>query len=86
MARSVHIKTPIPSLEEVGKSLGMSKSRQQRLIDIVGSNGRVVSDRSRNMSGSLDGRHRDLVGRVWKKKADTKTTAQRKKSKRASVR
>ncbi len=83
MARSVHIKTPIPSLEEVGKSLGR---RRQRLIDIVRSNGRVVSDRSRDMSGSLDGRHRDLDGRVRKKKADTKTTAQRKKSKRAPVR
>jgi hypothetical protein len=35
MARSVHITTPIPTLEEFGKSLGISKSRQDSLIRLV---------------------------------------------------
>ena len=35
MGRSVFITTPIPTLEEVGKRLKMSKARQQRLIEIV---------------------------------------------------
>jgi hypothetical protein len=35
MGRSVTISTPIPTLEEVGKRLKMSKARQRRLIEIV---------------------------------------------------
>ena len=35
MGRSVTISTPIPTLEEVGKRLKMSKARQQRVIEIV---------------------------------------------------
>jgi uncharacterized protein DUF2188 len=34
MARSVTIKTPVPSLEEFGKTLGMSKARQRSLNPI----------------------------------------------------
>ena len=79
MGRSVHIKTPIPSLEEVGESLGISKTRQQRLIDIV------RSKRDGN-SGSQNGRGLDLDGRVQSKKGDAKTSARRKKSRRATSR
>jgi len=32
MAHSVTITTPIPTLEELGESLGLSKSRQRSLI------------------------------------------------------
>ena len=39
MGRSVTITTPIPTLEEVGKRLKMTKARQQRLIEIVRGNG-----------------------------------------------
>jgi hypothetical protein len=35
MARSVHITTPIPTLEEFGKSLGLSKRRQDSLLRLV---------------------------------------------------
>ena len=35
MARSVRISFPIPSLEEFGKSLGLSKIRQKALARIV---------------------------------------------------
>jgi hypothetical protein len=35
MARSVTISTPVPSLEEFGKSLGLSKTRQDSLLKLV---------------------------------------------------
>jgi len=35
MGRSVFIDFPIPTLEEYGKSLGISKKRQKALIEIV---------------------------------------------------
>lgn len=38
MVRSVKITTPIPSLEEFGKSLGISKARQRSLIQIMTGN------------------------------------------------
>lgn len=54
MGRSVTITTPIPTLEEVGKRLNMSKARQQRLIEIVrGSRNGQMLERRRNVSGSL---------------------------------
>jgi hypothetical protein len=34
MARPVKIKTPIPTLEEFGEELGLSKSRQQTLAPV----------------------------------------------------
>ena len=50
MARSVQITTPIPTLKEFGKSLGLSKRRQDSLIRLV---------RGDKTSIGLDGRHRD---------------------------
>lgn len=35
MARSVKITTPIPTLEEFGRSLGLSKARQKALMQIM---------------------------------------------------
>lgn len=35
MARTVEITTPIPTLKEVGDTLGLSKERRRRLISIV---------------------------------------------------
>jgi hypothetical protein len=35
MMRSVKITTPIPSLEEFGKRLGLSKARQKALMQIM---------------------------------------------------
>jgi hypothetical protein len=48
MGRSVTITTPIPTLEEVGKRLNMSKARQQRLIEIV------RGSRNGHMGSSID--------------------------------
>jgi hypothetical protein len=63
MSRSVYITTPIPTLDEVGKSLKMSKARQQRLIEIVTSSAPVrFSVRRRDASGSIDGRARNRNG------------------------
>jgi len=79
MGRSVYITTPIPSLEEVGKRLKMSKARQRRLIEIVrGSGNGQLSGSHRDTSGSLDGRFRN--GR-----SATKDSAHSKKSKRAAA-
>jgi hypothetical protein len=60
MGRSVTISTPIPTLEEVGKRLKMSKARQKRLIEIVrgSATGRFV-ERHRDASGSVEVRHRN---------------------------
>jgi hypothetical protein len=35
MTRSVIVTTPIPTLEEFGKSLGISKTRQKALMRII---------------------------------------------------
>jgi hypothetical protein len=35
MARSVTISTPVPTLEEFGKSLGLSKTRRESLLRLV---------------------------------------------------
>lgn len=79
MGRSVTITTPIPTLEEVGKRLKMSKARQQRLIEIVrGSGNGQLPERRRDAPGSLDGRFRNGSGA-------TKNSAHSKKSKRAAV-
>jgi hypothetical protein len=49
MARSVDITTPIPTLEEFGESLGLSKSRQDSLLRLV----------RRDRSGNVAERRRD---------------------------
>jgi hypothetical protein len=35
MARSVIISTPVPTLEEFGKSLGLTKTRRESLLKLV---------------------------------------------------
>ena len=79
MGRSVTITTPIPTLEEVGKRLKMSKARQQRLIEIVrGSGNGQLSERYRNVSGSVEVHVRNG--------SSVKTdSSQAKKSKRAAT-
>jgi hypothetical protein len=59
MARSVTISTPIPTLEEFGKSLGLSKNRQNSLLRLVRrdhSTGQFVVERRRDQSGDLKGK------------------------------
>jgi hypothetical protein len=55
VARSVRITTPIPTLEEFGKSLGISKSRQDSLIRLVkrdSTSGRFVERDRESMKSS----------------------------------
>jgi len=61
MVRSVKITTPIPTLEEFGKSLGLSKARQKSLVRIVmdKSDDRSVASRKTLSAGSLNGPYRD---------------------------
>lgn len=74
---SVEITTPIPSIEEVGESLGMDKARQQSIIQIV----RKADPKIRyftvkpKKSGSF----------AIKKKANGKVLNSRKKSKSAAA-
>ena len=50
LARTVHITTPIPTLEEFGKSLGLSKTRQASLLRLV----------RRDTGTGFDSRHHEL--------------------------
>jgi hypothetical protein len=56
MARTIHITTPIPTLEEFRKSLGLSKTRQTSLVRRDGALG-------------IAGRHRDTSAAVREKAA-----------------
>jgi hypothetical protein len=60
MARSVTISTPIPTLEEFGNSLGLSKRRQTSLLRLVhrdAKDGKFVVERRRDTSGVLKEKH-----------------------------
>jgi hypothetical protein len=68
MGRSVTITTPIPTLEEVGKRLKMSKARQRRLIEIVrGSTTGRFAERREDGTVPVDSKSRD-------RNSDVKTT------------
>jgi hypothetical protein len=62
MARSVIISTPIPTLEEFGKSLGLSKRRQNSLLRLAhrDDSSAGVNGRHRDAVGTLNGRHRNV--------------------------
>ena len=55
MARSVIIKTPMPTLDELGKKLGLTKAKQRFLIRLVDekSSRRPTSYAFRGLSGSV---------------------------------
>jgi hypothetical protein len=86
MMRSVKITTPIPSLEEFGKRLGLSKARQRSLIRIVmdGGNGRGGVARKARLSAphSLKPEASPLTANRSVGKSNALTNG---KSKRASV-
>jgi hypothetical protein len=48
MARSVNITTPIPTLEELGERLGLSKARQESLLDIFKRDAAGPTERKRS--------------------------------------
>jgi hypothetical protein len=88
MGRSVYITTPIPTLEEVGKRLKMSKARQRRLIEIVRGSATVqLSGRHRDAAGSIDGRLRNRNGdaKLSTPRNDAKGSAPSKTSKHAAA-
>ncbi len=53
MTRSVIVTTPIPTLEEFGKSLGLSKARQKALMQIMMGGGTERSAREKNAGVNL---------------------------------
>jgi len=88
MGRSVYITTPIPTLDEVGKSLKMTKARQQRLIEIVTGNAPVKSSvRHRTAGGPITARlgNRNGSTKLSTPRGATNGTALSKKSKRAAT-
>jgi len=88
MGRSVIITTPIPTLEEVGKRLKMSKTRQRRLIQIVtGAAPGQSSVRHRDASGPVSERSgsRNGTGKLPASRTNTNGAGPSKKSKRATA-
>jgi hypothetical protein len=88
MGRSVTITTPIPTLEEVGKRLKMSKARQQRIIEIVrGSTPVQFSVRRRDAAVPVDGRSRSKKGnaKLSTPRSVAKVSASSKKIERAAA-
>jgi hypothetical protein len=64
MPRSVTISTPIPTLEELGKRLGLSKRRQDALLRLMerdATSGRVGVRHRRGASGT--GKEKATVAR-----------------------
>ncbi|MGD0799239.1 MAG: hypothetical protein ABR910_16105 [Acidobacteriaceae bacterium] len=67
MARSVIISTPIPTLEEFGKSLGLSKRRQASLLRLA-----RQDDSSGRVNGNPNGRHRNVSPSLKEKASKSK--------------
>jgi hypothetical protein len=53
MTRSVYITTPIPTLDEVAKDLGISKARKDSILRIMRAEKNVKSRRSTNGPGGF---------------------------------
>jgi hypothetical protein len=88
MGRFAYITTPIPTLEEVGKSLKISKTRQRRLIEIVtGSAPPHLSVVHRAVVGSANGRlsNRNGASKLSSSRTAAKVSAPSKKSTRAAT-
>jgi hypothetical protein len=70
--KRILITTPFPSLDDVARELGISKSRQKKIEKLV--EGIIASDTSEPrvlMRRGLDSRHRDIDGTIEKKRDDT---------------
>jgi hypothetical protein len=88
MGRSVYITTPIPTLDEIGKRLKMSKARQRRLIEIVTSSAPVqFAMRHRDLSDSVNGREHNRNGnaKLSMQRSAAKGSVLNKKSKHAAA-
>jgi hypothetical protein len=73
MGRSVIITTPIPSVEEVARSVGVSQARLRRIREII--DGTYPPKTSKGMASGLDGRHRDADGKITEKRGNRKTVS-----------
>jgi hypothetical protein len=86
MTRSVIVTTPIPTLEEFGKRLGLSKARQKSLMQIMmgGGNGasKVARKDRRLLSSSIEPAASVCAANHSASKSNTLRT---RKSERASV-
>ena len=79
MSRRTLITTPFPALDDVAKELGISKSRQKKIEELVeGIVAARSSERVGRMRKGLDGRHRDKNGTIERKHGDTRVDTLRK--------
>lgn len=89
MGRFAYITTPIPTLEEVGRSLRMSKARQRSIIQIVKNGSSDKGLRSHRIKfGSANVKFRNLNGSIKppSSRAAKNISELGKKSKRAASR
>jgi hypothetical protein len=80
MAHSVTITTPMPTLDEIGKRLGLSKAEQESIIRMVDEKGfgrRAASARKGTSASSMSARTgaRGSVTLARKKNARARTAA-----------
>ncbi len=79
MNKRVLITTPFPSLDEVAKELGISKSRQKKIEKLMeGIIAARSSERGARTRKGLDERHRDVDGTIDRKRGDTRVDTLRK--------
>ena len=72
MNKRVLITTPFPSLDDVAKELGISRSRQKKIEKLVeGIIAADTPDSGVRMRRRVDGRHRDKDGTIEKRRGDT---------------
>ncbi len=72
MNKRVLITTPFPSLDDVARELGISKSRQKKIEKLVeGIIAADTSDPGIQMRRGSDGRHRDKDGTIEMRRGDT---------------
>ena len=79
MNKRVLITTPFPTLDEVAKELGISKSRQKKIEKLMeGIIAARSSERGARTREGLDERHRDVDGTIDRKRGDTRVDTLRK--------
>ena len=80
MHKKVLIATPFPSLDDVAKELGISKSRQKKIETLMeGIIAARSSERGARMNNGLDSRHRDKNGSIDKTHGNTRVATLREK-------
>jgi len=79
VSKKVLITTPFPSLDEVARELGVSKSRQKKIERLVEGIIEARTSKTAQRKGKqLDDRRRDKDGTIERKRGDTRVETLRK--------